>query len=330
MYNLIKNFPGQLLEAMQIGERSLKAPKFNGTIRNVVICGLGGSGIGGNVVAELFRSELKVPVIVNKGYALPAFADASTLLILCSYSGNTEETLTCANQAIQRKLHAVCITSGGKLKEIADANGYGTIVVPGGFPPRACLGYAVVELLFVLNRYGLIDDKFKTLVNASVKLLQQEQESIMKQGEQYARQLAGKIIIAYAEEGYESAALRLKQQVNENAKMHCWYNYIPELNHNELVGWRSDSLPLAAIILRAEDENARNAHRLNFTKEIVDKFSNNVIEVSASGTNSFERHFYLIHWADWLTYYLALEQGFDPMEIDVLNKLKEHMSSIKA
>jgi glucose/mannose-6-phosphate isomerase len=270
-----------------------------------------------------------VPVIVNKSYSLPGFVDSSTLLILCSYSGNTEETLACAEQAIQKNLHTVCITSGGKLKEIAGENSFGCILVPGGFPPRACLGYAVVELLYVFYRYGLIDGKFKTLIAESAHLLNAEQENMMTQTQIYAAQFESKIIIAYAGESYASTALRLKQQVNENAKMHCWYNYIPELNHNELVGWRDTGLPLAAIFLRGEDENARNVHRIRFTREVIEKFSKDVLDVNAVGTNSFERHFYLIHWGDWLSYYLALAQKIDPMEIDVLNRLKDYMGAIK-
>jgi glucose/mannose-6-phosphate isomerase len=329
MFNLIKNFPEQLLQAAKIGENSLHEVKFKGAIRNVVICGLGGSGIGGNVVSELLRRELRVPVIVNKGYSLPGFVDSSTLLILCSYSGNTEETLSCADQALDKNIHTVCITSGGRLKEIADANSFGYIIVPGGFPPRACLGYAVVELLYVFYRYNLIDGKFKAFIAETARLLNAEQENIMSQTEIYTAQFESKIIIAYAEESYESTALRLKQQVNENSKMHCWYNFIPELNHNELVGWRDAALPLAAIILRSEDENARNIHRIRFTREVIEKFSKDVLEVNAVGGNSFERHFYLIHWGDWLSYYLALAQKLDPMEIDVLNRLKDHMGAIK-
>src|SRR5688572_9797489 len=119
MFELIKEFPAQLRQAIEIGEKvSLKA-EFNAPVKNIVIAGLGGSGIGGNVAAELLRDDLTIPVIVNRAYFLPAFVDKSTLLILSSYSGNTEETVSCAMQAIEKGLFPICITSGGKLEEVA-------------------------------------------------------------------------------------------------------------------------------------------------------------------------------------------------------------------
>ena len=110
--------------------------------------------------------------------------------------------------------------------------------------------------------------------------------------------------------------------------MHCWCNVVPELNHNELVGWREANPNLAVLIFRTDDEYKRNTHRLQFTKEVVDNISKNVNEIHALGNDSFEKHFYLVHLGDWISYHLALLQGYDPTEIEVLNKLKSHMTSI--
>jgi len=327
MFKLIKEFPEQLMEALAIGKKAHLDFK-NKAIKNIVVSGLGGSGIGGSLLAELLRENLSVPVIVNKGYSLPAFIDNSSLVILCSYSGNTEETIACANQALTKGLKPVCITSGGKLGEIALKNNLPQINIPGGFPPRACLGYSVVQLFYVLHYCGLIDDKFKEQIKGVAAFLKEQQPQLMKGAEALSVKLQKKLIIVYAEDKYESTALRLKQQINENGKMHCWYNILPELNHNELVGWREPNHALAVLIFRTDDAYPRNTHRAAFTKNVVQKINQNIFEIEAGGTNLFEKHFHLIHWGDWFSYYLAIQQGFDPMEIEVLNRLKNHMASI--
>ena len=329
MLELIKEFPAQLLTALEIGEKSELKTKFNIPVRNVVVAGLGGSGIGGNLMSELLREELSVPVIVSKSYFLPAFIDASTLLILCSYSGNTEETIACATQAIEKKIRPVIITSGGELEKLAVQHQFDLIKIPGGFPPRACLGYSVTQLFFVLKHVGLINDTFETKLQKTAIFLKQTQEKIKQATKLLAAEISNKIVIVYAEDKYESVALRLKQQINENSKMQCWYNVIPEMNHNELVGWRAQNNSLAVIMLRSDDEFYRNTQRTLFSKEIINKKSDFVFEIYANGEDTFEKHFFFIHFADWLSYNLAVEQGYDPSEIEVLNKLKSHMSDVK-
>jgi glucose/mannose-6-phosphate isomerase len=328
MYQLIKDFPEQILRAVEIGEKATLNTKFDGPIKNIVVSGLGGSGIGGNLLGELLREDLSIPVVVNKGYQLPAFVDASTLLILCSYSGNTEETVSCANQALAKGLKPVCITSGGKLEDIAVKNALDLIKIPAGFPPRCCLGYSATQLFFVLKHYGLIDGEFKDSLIRVASFLEVEQHKIMTEAEVLANKVVRRVVIAYADEKYESTVLRLKQQINENSKMHCWHNVVPELNHNELVGWRERNDNLAILFFRASDEYKRNTHRLEFTKEVVKSVSHNVHEVHALGNDTFEKHFFLIHFGDWLSYYLGIQQGYDPTEIEVLIKLKNHMGSI--
>lgn len=329
MYELIQQFPLQLTKALEIGEKVSLKTKFNSPIKNVLISGLGGSGIGGTILGELTRDELSVPVVVNKGYFLPAFVDSSTLLILSSYSGNTEETLVCAEQAIAKGLKPICITSGGKLAEIAEQNNFDLIKIPGGFPPRTCLGYSGIQLFYVLHQFGLISNKFKQQVKSTVAFLEKEQALIADDVKFLAPKLVRKVIVAYGEDKYESTLLRLKQQINENSKLHCWYNVVPEMNHNELVGWREPNDAVAVLVFRADDEYERNTHRLLFKKDVIEKISESVFEIHAKGLDSFEKHFYFIHFGDWLSYELAILQGYDPMEIDVLNKLKTHMGNIK-
>jgi glucose/mannose-6-phosphate isomerase len=327
MFDLIKNFPGQMQQALEIGESADIKNTFTGGINNILVCGLGGSGIGGNLLAELLRDSLSIPVLVNKGYSLPAFANQSTLIILSSYSGNTEETITVGKQAIAKGLKPVCVTSGGQLAEMATEHDLCMIKIPGGFPPRACLGFSATQLFFVLHKHGLIDGSFKELLSNTAKFLQSNQASIMSDAEALAKYLHHKLIILYADDKYESTVLRFKQQINENSKLQAWYNVVPEMNHNELVGWRENHENLAAILLRASDENSRNTLRILFSKDVMENLSGNIHEITAHGSNTYEKHFYLIHFGDWVTYYLAVQQGYDPMEINVLNTLKAHMQA---
>src|SRR3989344_5631442 len=164
----IDRFPKQLEEALSISEKAVLTKKDN--VHQVLVTGLGGSGIGGSVVAELVQNDCKIPVLVNKDYFLPAYINQNTLVVVSSYSGNTEETLNCLHQALEKKAQIVCITSGGKVAEIAKANNLDLIIVPGGNPPRTCLGYSVTQLLKVLHFNQFISLDFVSLLNKSISL----------------------------------------------------------------------------------------------------------------------------------------------------------------
>ncbi|MBS1593533.1 MAG: bifunctional phosphoglucose/phosphomannose isomerase [Bacteroidetes bacterium] len=327
MEKLIESFPQHILEAIKITE-NVQFSRRETAIQHVLICGLGGSGIGGDLVTDLTAAEITVPIIVNKGYELPAFADADTLLILCSYSGNTEETLSCAEEAIRRGLKPVCIASGGKLKELATANGFDFIELPGGFPPRTTLGFGSTILFYVLDSFGLIDLSVGEEMTAVSEFLTANQAAIKTESQALAKKLGGKTVIAYAEDRIKSVALRLKQQINENAKSNCWINAIPELNHNELVGWRFKNDTLAALYLRTDYENPRNVLRFDFIKPTVADHVSALYEVRAKGESLLQQYFYHVHFGDWLSYYMALEHGVDPVEVNVIDALKGHLSSV--
>lgn len=328
MFELIKEFPSQMREALVIGGQATFKTRYSTAIQNVVVCGLGGSGIGGDLLAELLKTELKVPVQVNKSYLLPAYVNESTLLILSSYSGNTEETIACAEEALRRGLKPIVITSGGQLDAIAKESNLDIILIPSGHPPRACLGYSATQLFFVLKHFGLITGDFVAELKKAADFLEAEQKNIMEDAEFLAGKLLQKVVVVYAEDKYESTALRLKQQINENSKMYCWYNVVPEMNHNEIVGWKEPVNNLAVIIFRSEDEFHRNTHRIVYKKDVIVKLSDNVYELYAKGANLLEKHFYLIHIGDWLSYHLAMLQGIDPVEVNVITNLKNKLNSI--
>ena len=327
MDKLIEKFPAQMLEAVEL-TKGIHLSKREHTIHNVLVCGLGGSGIGGNLAYDLTADQITVPILVNKGYELPSFASENTLLILNSYSGNTEETLSCAAQAIERGLKPVCVSSGGKLKELAEKYNFDFIQVPGGAPPRSTLGFGATILLYILDQFALIDLTVSEEITDVSEFLSREQAGIKTASQALAKILKDKTVIIYSEGRIESAILRLKQQINENSKSNCWINVLPELNHNELVGWKFKNDTLAGLFIRTDFENPRNVLRFDFIRPVVAANVCCVEEVRAKGESLLEQYFYLIHFGDWLSYYMAIEHGVDPVEVNVIDKLKNHLSSV--
>jgi glucose/mannose-6-phosphate isomerase len=328
MDKLIARFPEQLKEALEIGSKA-NISKHDKEIQNIYVAGLGGSGIGANFAKEFTASELKIPFTVGKAYGIPASVGPNTLAIASSYSGNTEETLSAFNLIQDTGAKIVVISSGGKLIELAKENGYDYIQVPGNWPsPRACLGYSVVQQLFILNKLGLISDASIKGVESSIGLIVNESEGIKKEAKEVAERLNNKIPIIYTTDRMSAVAIRQRQQINENAKMLCWHHIVPEMNHNELVGWRKKSDQWAVLYLRNEDDERRNAARIDINKEIISKYADTIIEVYSKGDSLVERMIYLVHLGDWLSFYLSELTGADSIEIDVIDFLKSSLAKL--
>jgi glucose/mannose-6-phosphate isomerase len=328
MKNLVANFASQLNEAIQIGEKA-KFTKPAVEIRNVLITGLGGSGIGGTLISQVAEKELKVPVHVCKDYFIPGFVNEHTLVIVSSYSGNTEETLQALQEATSRKARIVCVTSGGKVLETAKSMNYDHVVIPGGMPPRSCLAYSFTQLFYVMHGYGLIKDTFKSQLKKSVALLQTEEEQIMQAARALAEKLVSKIPVIYVAANYEGVAVRFRQQINENSKMLCWHQVLPEMNHNELVGWTEKHDNIAVVMLRNNDDYNRVQKRMEITSEVVRKYTSHFFEVWSKGDSQLEKSLYLIHFGDWVTWYLSEIRNIDATEVDVIDYLKNSLAGLK-
>lgn len=328
MDQLIERFPAQLVEAMEIGENATILP-YDHELNLVYVAGLGGSGIGGDFVSELISDECKIPYIVGKGYSIPAFINHNSLAIVSSYSGNTEETLT-ALEALQKTgAKIIVVSSGGKLVEIAKENGYDYILVPGDWPsPRACLGFSFVQQLYIMEKLGYISDAFKSQLRASIDLIKFDNEDIKAQALRIAKQLHKKTPIIYTTDRMESVAVRLRQQINENSKMLCWHHVIPEMNHNELVGWKDQRNDVAVLYLRNKDDYPRNAVRIDINKKIISKLCDTVIEVYSKGQSLIEKNMYFVHLGDWVSWYLSDMRGVDSIEVDVIDYLKSELGKI--
>lgn len=328
MINLVNRFPAQLQEALEIGQAANIRP-HSLPINKIYVAGLGGSGIGGDFVAEFVREECQVPYIVGKGYSIPAYIDENTLCIVSSYSGNTEETLTAYEQIKTSGAKIVVISSGGKLIAEAKENDYDYIQVPGDWPsPRACLGYSLVQQLFVLNKLGMISDTAIDQVKSSINLLKFDQDDIKAKASSIAEKLHNKIPVIYTTDRMESVAVRFRQQVNENAKMLCWHHIVPEMNHNELVGWTEKHDNIAVIYFRNKDDYRRNAIRIDINKEIIAKYTPTIIEVYSKGNSLVEKAMYFVHLGDYISCYLADLRGCDPIEVNVINYLKGELAKV--
>jgi glucose/mannose-6-phosphate isomerase len=327
MNDLIDGFIPQLKEAISIGDNAALNP-LGAEIHNVVITGLGGSGIGGSIVSELFADLAKVPILVNKDYFLPAFVGKNTLVIVSSFSGNTEETLNALEIAIDKKAQIACVTSGGKLKGIAKEKNLSLILIPPGDSPRAGLGYSLTQLMYILKGFGVIDVDFKSQLNKAIAFIESNQEIIKTEAKNIAQKLTGKTPVIYTTAGYEGVAIRLRQQINENAKMLCWHHVIPEMNHNELVGWSKNHPEIAPIMIRNSDEYSRTLYRVTLCKEIIENYTPNIIELHSKGESKIERSIYLINIGDWISWYLSEFNNVDATEVKVIDYLKGKLGKL--
>lgn len=323
MRKLIYDFTSHLKKAISIWETN----NFDSCVKkidNVVICGVGGSGIGGTIVAQLTAMDSSVPIIVNKGYELPGFVNERTLVIISSYSGNTEETMGMLKQAQRKDAEIACITSGGSLEITAKINKYNYVVVPGGNPPRAALGLTLPMIFFILNRYALVPSYKEDFENA-IKLLNDNREFIISEGTAIADTIFGKTPVIYSDTWTEGVCVRLRQQLNENSKILCWHHAFPEMNHNELVGWSEDHSDKAVVIFRNESDHPKVQKRMEIVGDILEEHTSNIIETYSKGDTPLQRALYLIQVGDWASYFLAKKRNVDVTEVKVIDYLKGQM-----
>jgi glucose/mannose-6-phosphate isomerase len=327
MKALVEAFPNHLREALAIG-RAAQLKKATGTYNNIVISGLGGSGIGGKIVSQLVSENVQVPIVCVNDYVLPEFVNKNTLVIISSYSGDTEETVAAMEVAEKKGAEIVCITSGGKIAKRAAEKGYNAIIIPGGNPPRAMFGYSSVQLFFVLNTYGFIDNSFEVEIEKAITLLETNKEQIRKDSKSICDKVVDRIPVLYSEAQYEGVAIRWRQQINENSKMLCWHHVFPEMNHNELVGWTGGDNRVAVVILRNEDDHKRSQLRMELCKKLMGEKCDTVIEAWSKGSSRIERSYYLIHLGDWLSIDLAESRNEDAVAIPAIIFLKGELSKV--
>lgn len=336
MYDLIKNFSHQVEEAVAIGNAAKLRVHARG-IHHIVLCGMGGSAIGGDLLRSYAADELSVPFFINRSYSLPAFVGPKTLVIVSSYSGNTEETLACYREAIKRKARILAISSGGNVERMARRYQHTHITVPGGPSPRAALGYSFFPLLVTFVRLGLLSSK-KREIAETITLLKSkaddygDPERDANTALVYASQLQGRIGVVYsASERLDAVNTRWRGQMAENAKTLVWGHVLPEMNHNELVGWNTLQQQMKEIqvfFLRDKEDHSRVAKRIEITKELLSQYTMHITEVWSEGRSRLARLFSLVHLGDWVSFYLAMLHGKDPMPVKVIDHLKEELGKL--
>jgi len=343
MMGLVLKFPNQCREAIAVrwrfaaGRNESEAQE----IRNIVVTGLGGSAIGGDFVRCLADEHGAAPLIVNRDYTLPHWVSASTLVIVGSYSGNTEETRAAYAAAVASGAQVAVVTSGGTLREKALIDGYPVAIVPGGQPPRSATGYMFFPMLnFLANRGLLAHDYTADMAETLAKLtelsgrLGPEVPTADNPAKQLALALHGKLPVIYGSQGYRgAAAYRWKSQFNENAKEAAFANVLPEQNHNEILAWelaRRQAQTWSVVFLRDRGEAAespRIARRVEVTKALLSGVAD-VHEIYAEGVSLLTRLFSLAYIADFVTVYVAYLNAICPTDIGAIDHLKTEMEKL--
>lgn len=325
MEKLIAAFIDNIEEALLIAKNaSFQQPKNQ--IKNIVIIGMGGSGIGGKLVSLWVQNEIKVPVQCFNDYTIPSYIDENTLVIASSYSGNTEETLMFTKDAFNKGAQIIGICSGGELETFCKQNKFDCVVVPGGNPPRTALAFSIVQLSNILVQLGFISDSILSNLKTAKTLIQDKNEQIRQEAMKLAEFVNGTVPVLYATTPYEAVLIRARQQFNENSKLLSWTNVIPEMNHNELVGWGGGDSRFSAVYFDTNDILPRNEKRAEITLEVIAS-KTKLMVVKAEGNNFVERSIYLIHLVDWASFYLAQIKNVDTFEIKIIDRLKSELSN---
>lgn len=328
------SLPEQFAEMLQQGVGLPE--KYQRRYRNIVVTGLGGSAIGGDILRTYSLSRAQIPVLVNRDYDMPGFVNSDSLVMAVSYSGNTEETLSAYRQAIQKGAAVIAITSGGQLAAMAEADETAVVKIPGGLSPRAATGYLFAPLALVLEALGIVEGASPELEETSRILLDIRGcnhpgvDVPVNLAKAIAIELKGSLPIIWGSSARsEIAAMRWKTQINENAKAPAFYNIFPELNHNEIVGMEVPAGLLqqfVVIILRDSEDHPRVQKRIQITKTIIKDKIKKIIEINSKGESFLARFYSLAYIGDYASYYLALEYGINPTPVETIDYLKSELA----
>ena len=327
MLDLIYELPEQFIDARRITQ-SIKLPKFSKPT-NIVISGMGGSGIGGEMLQSLLSYTSELPIFIIKDYTLPKYVTKNSLFFAVSHTGNTEETVSAYEQARKIGGQIICITSGGKLLNLAKKNRGLFIQIPSGIPPRTAIGYLFIPFLIVLAKLGIINN-FDLDINETINILLARRKFYQEQAKQLANNLNGKVPLIYSTSRLiNPVAIRWRSEFNELAKVFAHMSYFPEHNHNEIVGLGGPSKMKSLtylMILVDPDGHPRNLRRADLTLKITKGSYYRAQKFYPDGKSNLAKIFSLVLQGDLASYYLAVKRKVDPLPVIRIDKLKELMA----
>jgi glucose/mannose-6-phosphate isomerase len=317
MERTILEMPLQIKTAYELG----RDIKLQGTFNRIIICGMGGSCIPGDLL-KIYLNDSNIPIETFRRYSLPNYIDKNTLVFCISYSGSTEETLSMYKEAARKGCKIVCICSGAKLEKLAETNRTPLIKVPAGLQPRAAVVYQFFPLIRVLENNGLIPSKEKEVKNLIDSL---QKQNIKDLAMKLSEKLFNKIPLIYASEKFYPVAYRWKTQFNENSKVMAFSHSFSELDHNEITGYTNLKGDFYAIILTIDEDEHRMQKRIQITKDLIQKKGVPVIEINIKGNYFLTKIFSAIQIGDLASVYLAFKYYADPGDTSLIEELKEKL-----
>ena len=330
----IRELPGVILDAWQAAGKFELQENLR-DIDKILVLGMGGSAIGGDLVRRLLMGESKAPITVLREYALPAWVDARTLVVASSYSGNTEETLSAFGQALATPARKLVMTTGGKLLDIARENNIPAFVFSYDAQPRAAIAWGIFPLLNFLVRLGVVSDKAAEVAEAAMvteqfaRKIEPAKELSHNQAKEMAYKFYGRIPVIYGAEIAAEVAYRWQTQMNENAKHWTFSQTLPELNHNAVVGYQFpvDLIQhMSVVILPSNHLSARVMKRYKITAELLTHAGAKVAFTDGRGISPLAQMMSLILMGDYVSYYLSILNQIDPTPVEVINYLKGRLA----
>ena len=327
MLELIRKLPDEIEEAFKFDIPVIDLS----CVHHVIFGGMGGSAISGDL-ARIFLGNFPLPMETVRDYELPAYVGKDSLVIVSSYSGNTEESISLYKEALERGSQVLSITSDGELARLSEENGTPIVKIPGGFPPRAALGYLFVPIIRIFDEGGM---KIPELIGQLRKLpdylrkLQGEFESLDSLPLELSEKFYLRFPVIYTSRRLRPVAMRWKTQINENAKAFAHIDELPELDHNEITGMeypRERVEQLWVVFIDDEDDHPRTKLRMQYTADIIRSSVMGISFVASKGDNLVERVFYLLYLGDYISLYLAKNYQVDPIAIPRIDELKRRLA----
>jgi len=332
-FGMVGGLPAQLFDAYKAGGKV--ALEAGGEVGGIAVAGMGGSAIGADAIASVYDAELPSPMVTVRGYNLPHWISSRSLVFIVSYSGNTEETISCLHEALERGCRIICLTTGGKVGQIAAEKNLPLIEVPSSLQPRAAMGWLSVPIAACLENLGLVEavgedvSEAASVLGTLGNLYGLENPSADNPAKQLAADLFGRIPVIYGSEVTAVAALRWKCQINENAKSLAFNHQFPELNHNEIVGWEypaRDMERFRIVYLTDAKLHPQNRKRMDVTAELLENYVGGIRRYASSGECRLARLLSSINLGDYLSLYLAVLNGIDPSPVERIENLKQQLA----